>query len=89
MIDRLILPGWFCDRCRVFNGEAKARLESCRCCDGGRPVDLTDGGVVAGSDRHPLYRLVPHGSPDDRAERFRLLRLLSAAGFVLIPEGAA
>lgn len=28
----LILPGWFCDGCQVFNGEAKEKHTVCRCC---------------------------------------------------------
>ncbi len=27
------LPGWTCNKCRAFNGEAKAKLHKCRCCD--------------------------------------------------------
>lgn len=87
LVSELALPGWFCVRCRIFNGEAKERLTSCRCCGGGRPADLVDGDVVVGSAGRPLYRLVPLGSPDDRGERLRLLRLLSAGGFVLASEG--
>jgi hypothetical protein len=34
----LVLPGWDCTSCRVFNGEAKMRLEECRSCGAPRPV---------------------------------------------------
>jgi hypothetical protein len=35
----LLLVGWFCRACGVFNGESKWKRESCRACDapnGGR-----------------------------------------------------
>ena len=28
-----VLPGWFCEYCKVFNGEAKEVLTRCRACD--------------------------------------------------------
>ena len=36
----MMLPGWFCQGCRGFNGEAKARLEVCRACGAARPAIL-------------------------------------------------
>jgi hypothetical protein len=33
----LTLPGWFCDTCKVFNGEAKERPPECRACGAPRP----------------------------------------------------
>lgn len=32
-----VLPGWHCLHCGAFNGDAKERLEKCRCCEGVRP----------------------------------------------------
>jgi hypothetical protein len=34
----LVLPGWACTSCLVFNGEAKERLAFCRCCGVRRPA---------------------------------------------------
>ena len=31
--DDFILPGWFCPRCEIFNGEAKETRTECRVCD--------------------------------------------------------
>lgn len=31
------LPGWFCPKCRVFNGEAKSILSECRACEAPKP----------------------------------------------------
>lgn len=28
-----ILPGWFCGKCKAFNGSMKELLTRCRCCD--------------------------------------------------------
>lgn len=28
----LLLPGWICVYCKVFNGSAKEELKECRCC---------------------------------------------------------
>ena len=30
----LVLPGWTCPRCGVFNGEAKEKRTECRACTG-------------------------------------------------------
>jgi len=32
MTEGLVLPGWFCGHCNVFNGSAKEELSHCRCC---------------------------------------------------------
>lgn len=34
----ILLPGWTCPGCRSFNGEAKKKIEVCRCCGVGRPA---------------------------------------------------
>lgn len=34
----ILLPGWTCPACRIFNGEQKERLEICRSCDAPRPT---------------------------------------------------
>jgi hypothetical protein len=34
----MILPGWTCGSCHVFNGEAKEVLSVCRCCQAPRPA---------------------------------------------------
>lgn len=34
---RAMLPGWTCETCLAFNGEAKERRETCRACNAGRP----------------------------------------------------
>lgn len=31
------MPGWFCPKCAVFNGEVKEPLPVCRSCGGPRP----------------------------------------------------
>ena len=31
--DDFILPGWFCPRCEVFNGEVRDKRTECRACD--------------------------------------------------------
>ena len=33
MRQSLVLPGWTCPGCGGFNGEAKARRETCRSCN--------------------------------------------------------
>lgn len=43
--DGIILPGWDCQRCRCFNGEAVQVHLTCRFCGAERPVV---GGVVDG-----------------------------------------
>jgi hypothetical protein len=37
----MIFPGWTCDTCKVFNGEAKDCLEICRACGASRPQIMT------------------------------------------------
>lgn len=34
-----LMPGWWCPnpKCRLFNGDAKVRLQNCRGCDTPRP----------------------------------------------------
>jgi hypothetical protein len=38
----VLLPGWQCPGCLVFNGDAKERLEACRCCGGPRPKNTDE-----------------------------------------------
>jgi hypothetical protein len=35
--DGILLPGWDCPSCRAFNGSAKEKLQTCRCCGASRP----------------------------------------------------
>lgn len=37
----MILPGWTCNSCDVFNGEAKEKQEECRNCAASRPLLIT------------------------------------------------
>lgn len=39
LVDGSLAPGWWCPnpKCRLFNGDAKVRLQNCRGCDTPRP----------------------------------------------------
>jgi hypothetical protein len=39
-LDGILLPGWDCPSCQVFNGEAKEPLECCRHCATPKPSNL-------------------------------------------------
>lgn len=47
----LVAPGWFCPKCKVWNGEMKERRATCRnpLCDGERRVELVPVGPLATS----------------------------------------
>jgi hypothetical protein len=34
----ICLPGWWCNECRGFNGEARGRRDDCRACGAQRPT---------------------------------------------------
>jgi hypothetical protein len=37
----MILDGWFCPKCKSFNGEEKEFLSRCRSCDGSKPERIS------------------------------------------------
>ena len=46
MTDGVVLPGWICGACGVFNGSAKEVLLACRACDAPRGPELDEAPYV-------------------------------------------
>jgi hypothetical protein len=48
--NQLHLPGWVCETCRAFNGEAREELRVCRACGVTRaPEPIVSSGVTCGT----------------------------------------
>jgi hypothetical protein len=54
----MILEGWHCPSCHVFNGEEKSILSTCRACPTERPKRITTPMAMA------LARSLEQGKPD-------------------------
>lgn len=59
----MILEGWHCPSCHVFNGEEKSILSICRACNTERPKRITTAMAMA------LARSLELGKPDSEIPR--------------------
>jgi hypothetical protein len=71
----VILEGWHCPSCHVFNGEEKSILSICRACDTERPKRITTTMAMA------LARSLELGKPDSEIPK---AMVFSYVGFSIL-----